>query len=142
MAPIIDIGGEVDVPAGNCLHVVAYRENVSMGREGTCALKLSNHVITLCARSPLQVGRLAAEWREVRRNFPALFYSGSREGCETTWASGQVRLWFAPKATEDAVVACWLSDLAHEEGARGSSTVVLPAVMSIRVDILHESKSR
>jgi hypothetical protein len=53
-------------------------------------------------------------WRETRRKYPDLFYA-SRQGSEAEWIQGPVRLWFQAKATEDTIIACWLSDMIVEE---------------------------
>ena len=63
--------------------------------------------------APFEVA-IVEEWREARRLAPRLFYR-TRNGDEKTWAAGPVRVWFQLKATEDGVIAAWLSDLWVEE---------------------------
>ena len=40
------------------------------------------------------------------------------------WQPGRVRAWFAPKATEDTIIASFLTDLAVEEGYKYSMKTV------------------
>ena len=61
-----------------------------------------------------RVGALGSEWRAARRHNPALFYR-DRIGEEAAWRQGRVRVWFQPKATEDTIIASWLSDLIVED---------------------------
>jgi hypothetical protein len=61
-----------------------------------------------------RVGAMGMNWRETRRKYPDLFYA-SRKGSEEEWKQGPVRLWFQAKATEDTIIACWLSDMIVEE---------------------------
>ena len=60
------------------------------------------------------MGTLGIEWRAARRENPALFYR-ARIGEEAAWRHGRVRVWFQPKATEDTIIASWLSDLIVED---------------------------
>lgn len=66
-----------------------------------------------------KVGPLGSGWRNLRREMPNLFYK-KREGPEEEWQHENVRVWFQPKATEDGVIAAWLSDLVVEEGDKFS----------------------
>ena len=50
---------------------------------------------------------------------PSLFYS-SRDGEEKDWQPRHVLVWFQVKATEDGVIAAWLSDLIVQEGDKFS----------------------
>ncbi len=61
------------------------------------------------------VGLLLKEWREVRRARPDLFYR-RHTGPEDEWVPGKVRVWSQSKATEDTIIASWLSDLIVEDG--------------------------
>ena len=56
------------------------------------------------------VGLLLKEWRGVRRARPDLFYR-MQTGPEDEWLPGKVRVWSQSKATEDTIIASWLSDL-------------------------------
>ena len=66
-----------------------------------------------------KVGALGIRWRETRRKVPYLFYS-SRDGEEKDWQPRHVLVWFQIKATEDGVIAAWLSDLIVQEGDKFS----------------------
>ena len=66
-----------------------------------------------------KVGALGFQWREARRKVPSLFYC-SRDGEEKDWQPHHVLVWFQLKATEDGVIAAWLSDLIVKEGDKFS----------------------
>ena len=72
------------------------------------------------------VGSLGAEWREARRKNRALFYAPANwnRTPPDEWQPGRVRVWFAPKATEDTIIASFLTDLAVEEGYKYSMKTV------------------
>ena len=59
------------------------------------------------------VGTLMAEWRQARRLVPSLFYKDA-SGPMESWRPGHVRVWSQEKATEDSLIATWLSDLNRE----------------------------
>ena len=85
---------------------------------------LRDHTFTLDGqpierRKGQPIGQLGAEWRAARRKNRALFYAVGTDWSKTPtdeWKPGAVRAWFAPKATEDTIIASFLTDLAVEEG--------------------------
>ena len=70
--------------------------------------------VSIVRKKGQKVGTLGHSWREARYANPALFYS-SRIGKPEDWKPSVIRVWFQPKMTEDAIIACWLSDLIVEE---------------------------
>ena len=62
-----------------------------------------------------RVGPLWGAWRIARRKAPHLFYRGERGRLESEWKHGPIRVWFQSKATEDTIIASFLSDLIVEE---------------------------